>query len=107
MRPMAQSGRERHRDREPGRRRFDEAELPSAPRLFRITDAQREQVARYLRYIDEARRALESQQNPDNRELIRKLRVSADKIFDVLNDLDESDAGKGRDTNPTDVDPAF
>ena len=87
---MAQSGRERHRDREAGRRQFDEGEPPSsADRVFRMTDAQRQQVAKCLRFIDEARRALESQQNPDNREIIRELRASADQIFDLLSDLDE------------------
>ena len=53
-----------------------------------MTDAQRQQVAKYLRYIDEARRALEGQENPDNREIIRELRASADHIFDVLSDLE-------------------
>ena len=85
---MAQSGRERHRDRDP--RRLDSGELPSAHRVFRITDAQRQQVSRYLRYIDEARRALERQENPDNREIIRELRASADHIFDLLGDLEEA-----------------
>jgi hypothetical protein len=56
-----------------------------------MTDAQRQQVAKYLRYIDEARRALEFQQNTDNREIIRELRSSADHIFDVLNALEETD----------------
>lgn len=55
-----------------------------------MTDAQREQIAKCLRYIDEARRALESQQSPDNREIIRELRTSADKIFDVVNGLEEA-----------------
>ena len=54
-----------------------------------MTDADRQQIAKCLRYIDEARRALESQQNPDNREIIRELRASADRIFDVLSDLEE------------------
>ena len=88
---MAHSGRQRHRDREPGRR-LDGEELPSAARVFRITDAQRRQVAKCLRYIDEARRALESQQSRDNREIIRELQASADRIFDLLNDLEENDA---------------
>jgi hypothetical protein len=56
-----------------------------------MTDAQRQQVAKCLRYIDEARRALERQKNPDNREIIRELTASADQIFDVLNDLEETD----------------
>jgi len=88
---MAQSGRERHRDRDPGRR-LDGGELPSGHRVFRMTDAQRQQVATSLRYIDEARRALARQENPDNREIIRELRASADKIFDLLSDLEEADS---------------
>jgi hypothetical protein len=56
-----------------------------------MTEAQRQQVAKCLRYIDEARRALESQENPDNREIIRELRASADQVFDVLSDLEETD----------------
>ena len=87
---MAQSGRERHRDRDPGRR-LDGGEPPPAHRVFRITDAQRQQVAKWLRYIDEARRALERQKNPDHREIIRELRASADHIFEVLSDLEETD----------------
>ena len=86
---MAQSGRERHRDRDPGRR-LDFEELPPAHRVFRMTDDQRQQVAKYLRYIDEARRALERQENPDNRQIIRELRASADHIFDLLSDLEET-----------------
>ena len=39
--------------------------------------------------IDEARRALESQHNPDNREIVRELRASADRIYDIMNDLEE------------------
>ena len=45
-----------------------------------------------LRHIDEARHALERQQNRDNREIIRELRASADQIFDLLNDLEETDS---------------
>jgi hypothetical protein len=89
---MAQSGRERHRDRDPRRRQLDEEQpSPSPDRVFRITDADRQQIAKCLRFIDEARRALESQQNPDNREIIRELRASADCIFDILSDLEETD----------------
>jgi hypothetical protein len=85
---MAQSRRERHRDRDPGHRQLDD-EQPSAHRVFRMTDADRQQIAKCLRYIDEARRTLVSQQNPDNREIIRELRASADRIFEVLSDLEE------------------
>jgi hypothetical protein len=88
---MAHSGRERHRDRKPGRR-LDGEELPSPYRVFRITEAQRQQVAKCLRYIDDARHALERQQNPDNREIIRELRASADQIFTLLSDLEETDS---------------
>jgi hypothetical protein len=56
-----------------------------------MTNVQREHVAKCLRYIDEARRALERQQNPDNREIVRELRASADQIFDLLSDLEETD----------------
>ena len=88
---MAHSGRERHRDRDPRRRQLDDDDEPHAPnRVFRITDAERQQIAKSLRYIDEARRALESQQNPANREIIRELRASADQIFDVINALEET-----------------
>jgi hypothetical protein len=95
---MGRSGRERHRDREPGRRQFDDDEPRVTNRLFRMTDAERQQIAKSLRYIDEARRALESQQNPANRDIIRELRASADQIFDVLNDLEETidDLGSAR-----------
>ena len=86
---MGHSGRQRHRDGDT-RRRLDGEELPSAPRVFRMTDEQRQQVAKCLRFIDEARRALERQQNPDNREIIREIRASADEIFDLLNDLEET-----------------
>ena len=87
---MASSGQKRHRDRDPGLRRFDDTEVPSADRVFTITDAQRQRVAKSLRLIDEARRALESQHNPDNREILRELRASADRIYDLLNELEET-----------------
>ena len=54
-----------------------------------MTDAERQKVAKCLRYIDEARRALERQHNPDNREIIRELRTSADQIFDLISGLEE------------------
>jgi hypothetical protein len=58
-------------------------------RVCRITYTERQAIAKSLRYIDEARRSLERQQNPDNREIIRELRASADRIFDVVNGLEE------------------
>ena len=85
---MAHSGRERHRDREPRRREIED-EPPATDRVFRISDEQRQVIAKSLRYIDEARRALESQQNPDNREIIRELKASADRIYTLINGLDE------------------
>jgi len=87
---MGHSGKERHRDRDAGRRQLDDAEPRPANRVFRMTDAERQQIAKSLRYIDEARNALESQQHPANREIIRELRASADQIFDALNDLEET-----------------
>ncbi len=88
---MAWSGREKPRDREPGRRRTDEPELRPSSRVFRMTGLQREQIARSLRHIDAARDALEEQQDPKNRLIIRELRASADRIFDLLNGLGELD----------------
>lgn len=89
---MARSGKQRHhRELDPGHRQWADGP-PGVARVFRITDAQRERVATALRYIDEARRALEGQQNPDNREIIRELRTSADVIFDLLNGLDETES---------------
>jgi hypothetical protein len=88
---MAQSGRIRHRDRDPGPRQLDAADAPSSLRVFRMTDAERQEVARCLKYVDEARRALQDQENPLNREIIRELKASADRIFDVLNGLEEID----------------
>jgi hypothetical protein len=86
---MAHSGRERHRDREPRRREADDEPL-AIGRVFRITDAERQDIAKCLRYVDGARRELESQQNPGNREIIRELRASADRIFAVINGLEET-----------------
>ncbi len=86
---VGHSGRERHRDRDPGRRQAEEGETPRPGRVFRLTDAQRQEIAKSLRYIDAARHALERQQNADNREIIRELRASANRIFDLLNALEE------------------
>jgi hypothetical protein len=88
---MAHSGRTRHRDRDPGLRRFDEpAAAPAANRRFQITEAERQQIAELLRHIDDARVALERQHNPDNRQIIRDLRAAADQIFEVINGLEET-----------------
>jgi hypothetical protein len=88
---MASSKRERHRDREPGWRK-EEKLLPRGERVFRITEAEREEIAKALRYIDEARDAIIAQQNPLNREIVRELRASADRIYEILNDLEETEA---------------
>ena len=85
---MAHSGRMRHRDREIRRRQIEE-EQPASRRVFRMTDAERQRVAKCLRYIDEARLALERQHNADNRKIIRELRTSADHIFDLISALEE------------------
>jgi hypothetical protein len=87
---MAGSGRIRHRDREPGRR-SEEEPPPSLHRVFRITETERQEIATALRRIDEARRAIEAQQNRENREIIRELKAAADRIYDLVNELDEID----------------
>ena len=88
---MGHSGRERHRDRDPGRRKTADDEVAVPSRAFHISDGDRQEIARCLRFIDEARQALERQMNAQNREIIRELRASADRIFDLLNDLEEID----------------
>lgn len=86
---MAHTGRTHPRDRERRRLQPDE-EQPATARVFRITDAEREKIAKSLRYIDEARRALERQHDADNREIIRELRASADQIFELISGLEET-----------------
>ena len=88
---MTHSGRERHRDRDPGSRNFDGESAPAADRVFRITDDQRQQIAACLRDIDEARRLIEDRHSAENREIVRELRAAADAIYEVLNALDEAD----------------
>jgi hypothetical protein len=80
-----------HRDGDVRRREIEEDEPPSPNRVFRMTDDERQKIAKALRYIDDARRALQDLQNPDHREIIRELRSSADQIYKVLNGLEESD----------------
>jgi hypothetical protein len=92
---MASTGRERHRDRDGGWRRDDVQKAAATDRVFRITDAERQTIAKSVRFIDDARRCLEQQQNPDNREIIRELRASADRIFGVVNELEELAPGEG------------
>jgi hypothetical protein len=86
---MAYSGRQRHRDREPGLRQLAEPDVPASNRVFRLTGTEREKIAQSLRYIDEARRALEGQHNADNRKIVRDLRAAADRIYELINDLAE------------------
>ena len=90
-----------HRDGDVRRREADDEEPSSPNRVFRMTNDERQQVAKALRYIDDARRALQEQQNPDHREIIRELRVSADQIYDVLNGLEEIDAERTEDAEGT------
>jgi hypothetical protein len=92
---MASTGRDRHRDLQGSWRRDDTQEPAATDRVFRITDAERQAIAKSLRYIDDARQSLERQQNPDNREIIRELRASADRIFDLVNGLEEIAPGEG------------
>jgi hypothetical protein len=54
-----------------------------------MTDVERQKVARSLRYIDEARRALEDRHNAENRAIVRELRMSADRIFEIISGLEE------------------
>lgn len=86
---MASTDRDRHRDREPGRRQFDEPLRPDPDRAFKITNDERQLIAKSLRYVDEARRTLETQQNRENREIVRELKAAADRIFDILDELEE------------------
>ena len=88
---MAHSGRQRHRDREPGLRQFEDQPVPAINRVFLMTGAERQKVAQCLRGIDDARRALESHHNPDNRLIVRDLRAAADQIFELINDLQETE----------------
>jgi flagellar biosynthesis/type III secretory pathway chaperone len=85
---MTHSDRERHRDRD-GRKRELVDESAPAGRVFRITDEERQAIAESLRYIDEARREIQNQQNAANREIIRELKASADRIFELINNLEE------------------
>ena len=87
---MAHSGKHRHRDHDTRRREIED-EPPRAGRVFRMAGAEREEIARALRFIDEARRALQEQQNPANREIIRELRASADRIYKIVNELEETE----------------
>ena len=89
---MGASGRERHRDRDPGNRRAEAPVPPAKDRVFTITEEQRQHVADALRRIDEARERLEAQQKRENRQIIRDLKASADHIFDVLSELEEDQA---------------
>ena len=86
---MASTDRDRHRDREPGRRQFDNPLTPDPDRVFKITNDERQLIAESLRHIDDARRTLEARQNRENREMVRELKASADLIFEILDELEE------------------
>ena len=86
---MSSTDKERHRDREPGRREGDEPSPRDADRAFKMTGDERQDIAKALRLIDEARLELEARHTRENREILRKLKASADRIFDVLSGLDE------------------
>ena len=92
---MAHSGRERHRDREPGRRQLEEPEPPAVDRVYRMSGMERQEIADCLVSIDEARRALERQNSRENREIVRGLRAAADHIYDVINGLTDADPEDG------------
>jgi flagellar biosynthesis/type III secretory pathway chaperone len=87
---MTHSGRERHRDRDERKRELVDEPAP-AGRVFRLTDEKRQAIAECLRYIDEARREIQNQQNAANRQIIRDLKASADQIFEIINDLEEAE----------------
>lgn len=88
---MGHSGRNRHRDLDPGARRFDpEAATPAADRVFTMSAVEREQIAACLRDIDTVAATIERQQNPDNRRILRDLGDAADRIYDILNGLEDS-----------------
>ena len=88
---MAHSCRQRHRDREPGLRQLAEPQPPALSRVFRIAEVDRQQIARCLRCIDEARLALELRNDTTNRVVIRDLRSAADEIYEVINELEASE----------------
>lgn len=98
---MAHTKRVRHRDRDPGEREFEPEfdAAQAAARVFRLTNAQREKIAEALRYIDEARLALQRQHNAENREILRELRASADDIFELIRDLEEIDTSPAAGTS--------
>jgi hypothetical protein len=88
---MSATDKERHRDRDPGRRDGDEPSPRDADRVFRMTGEERQQVAKSLRLVDEVRLELGARHSRENREILRKLKASADRIFDVLSGLEEVD----------------
>lgn len=88
---MGHTGKERRGDDRQRHRKHTEEEPPTAPRVFLLTDAQRERIARYLRQIDEAKLAVEAQHDAANRRIIRELKAAADGIFELISNLDEAD----------------
>lgn len=57
---------------------------------YRITDAEREHVAKCLRYIDAARKAL-AIKGPSNDSICTEIQKSTDGIFSVMNGLERLD----------------
>jgi hypothetical protein len=86
---MAHSGRQRHRDLSPGQKQIDGIEPPAADRVFRMSAKERQQIAVCLRAIDAARQEIEGQHDIANRRVVRELRASADRIYEILSELEE------------------
>jgi len=86
---VAHSGRRRPRDLSPGQRNFEESESSDAERVFRMSGTEREKIAVCLRAIDAARQEVEGQHDVANRRVVRDLRASADRIYEILNELEE------------------
>jgi hypothetical protein len=88
---VSHSDRARHRDLAPATKRTDPADIaPAANRVFMINDDERQRIAACLRDIDAAAAALEQQQNPANRRILRDLGDAADRIYDILNGLEDT-----------------
>ena len=55
--------------------------------VHKITRGQMEHIYKCLRYIDDARKALERRNDPDKQAIIDELRKCSDGIYDVVKDL--------------------
>ena len=66
-------------------------EQPATARVFQLTNAERQKVAKCLRYIDRGKtRARASEPRRQSRNNIRELQASADQIFDLISGLEET-----------------